>query len=308
MKKIFVAVMAIAMSAVALADDPTVKVAADSSSGTYAKALQEIVAHCDGVNVTQATGVTGGAVGNLDALVNNQAQAAFLHSDVYLSKSMADASYGRYQTLVALYPEPIHVVVLNESKSKAKGLNPFAKAAFTTLGDLRDYRVGAAGGGVYTAQILQGQGQGGFEVVSFNNGKEVLDALAAGNIDAAIFVGAAPLPNLQNVQGIHLIPVGEQIGSRVSTVYRAAKISAYKWQTTPVATLAPLANIMAKKPNSDSRKLILAQFRACFNKALPDLQDEGSPMWENVQPGDHGTLTWMELPDTNVTVRNVKSK
>jgi len=306
MNKMFVAVIAAVAMTTAYAEDPTVKVAADSSSGTYAKALNEIVAHCEGVNVIQASGVSGGAVGNLDALVNNQAQAAFLHSDVYLSKSMADASYARYQTLIALYPEPIHVIVLNESKSKAHGYNPFAKVVFTTLGDLKEYKVGAAGGGVYTAQILTGQGQGGFEVVAFNSGKEVIDALANGQIDAAIFVGAAPLPNLQNIQGVHLIPVGELIASRVSTVYRQAKISAYKWQTTPVATLAPLANIMAKKPNSETRKLVLAQFRSCFNKALPDLQDDGSPMWENVQPGDHGTLTWMDLPDVDVKMKAVK--
>src|SRR5271165_4726030 len=174
----------------------TFLVADDSSSGTYKKMLGEIIGVCstDDFNIQEAPGVTGGAPGNLDALVNNRAQAAFLHSDVFFANAQADPSYKRFQTLLALYPEPIHVLALRTSKTKKPGTFSFGTQDFNSLADTKGYKVGAAGGGVITARILQGQGEGGFSVTPYDKGDDVISALNNGDIAAAIFVGAAPLP------------------------------------------------------------------------------------------------------------------
>src|SRR6516165_5174249 len=70
----------------------TIRVAADSSSGTYNKMLGEIIGVCNdnSLNIVPANEGGGGAVGNLDALFNNKADAAFLHSDVYLYNAQSD--------------------------------------------------------------------------------------------------------------------------------------------------------------------------------------------------------------------------
>lgn len=297
MKKFITVIAMLAISATAIAQEGKIVVAADSSSGTYAKMLGEIIGACsdDSFTIQPAQGVTGGAPGNLEALVNNKAQAAFMHSDVFLANSMADPSYARFQTLVALYPEPIHVLMLRESKSKK---NLVLTVNFNSLQDTAGFKVGAAGGGVFTARILQGQGQGGFEVVPYDKGDLVIAALNSGEIAAAIFVGAAPLPNIEklNPTQYKLVPIGDTIAARVATVYRPANIN-YKGMTSgPVKTLAPLATLMTRKYSTDAKIKAQAHLRSCFYKALPQLKDEGSPNWQSVEETDRGVLPWYELP------------
>jgi len=176
------------------------KIASDSSSGTYAKMLGEVVNVCasDEFNIQQA-GNKGGAVGNLDALFNNQADAAFLHSDVFVASSQSDSSYNRLKTLVALWPEPIHILTLRVSKTKKQGTFSFGTVEINSLVDTAGYEVGAAGGGVLTGKVLQFAGH--FTTVDEGSGDQVITALNNGQIAAAIFVGAQPLPNLQKLAG-----------------------------------------------------------------------------------------------------------
>ena len=140
-----------------------VRVADSSSSGTYKKMLGEVIAHCadGGLDISEASGVSGGAPGNLDALFNNQADAAFLHSDVFLYHAQADPAYNKFQTLVALWPEPIHILALRASRTAKSGTMGMVKQEFNSLADARGFKVGASGGGVFTAKILNGQGGGG---------------------------------------------------------------------------------------------------------------------------------------------------
>ena len=299
-------ILALVMSAfvtpVFAADTSQIVIAADSSSGTYRKMLGEIIGVCasDEFNIQEAKGVTGGAPGNLDALINNQAQAAFLHSDVFFANSQADPSYKRYQTLVALYPEPIHVLVLRTSKTKKQGTFAFGTAEFNTLSDLRGFTVGAAGGGMYTARILKGQGEAGFNVAQYGSGKEVIEALTNGDIAAAIFVGAAPLPNIAALDKnlYKLLSIGEDIASRVKGVYRAATINYAGLTSGPVQTMAPLATLLTRKFNTPNKVAGQRHFRECFYKNLDQLKDNGSPNWQQVEPGDHGVLDWYEIPTT----------
>lgn len=304
MKSMKTVVLSLALAAFAIPaiaqTDTKIVIASDSSSGTYNKMLGEIISVCadDNFIIQPAVGVTGGSPGNLDALVNNKAQAAFMHSDVFLANSMADPSYARYQTLIALYPEPIHVLMLRVSKAKGTGFNSFSTLTFNSLQDTAGQRVGAAGGGVYTARILQGQGQGGFEVVPFDKGDAVLAALDSGDIVAAIFVGAAPLPNLEKLDSskYKLVPIGEGITAKVSTVYRPANIN-YKGLTAgPLKTIAPLATLMTRKYSTEAKIKAQSHFRSCFYRALPGLKDDGSPNWQNVEESDRGVLPWYELP------------
>lgn len=301
-----IGVVSMALSAAAFGDTSDFKIAADSSSGTYAKMLGEIISVCsdDNLNVHQATGVTGGAVGNLDALVNNKAQAAFLHSDVYVSLAQSDSSYKRFQTLVALWPEPIHVLALRVSKTKKPGYVSFGTQDINTLVDTRGFAVGAAGGGVYTAKILQGNGEGGFRVISYDTGAQVIAALDSGEIAAAIFVGAQPLPNIEklNKAVYKLIPIGEAIASRVTGTYRPATINYQGLSNGSIKTLAPVATLLTKKYSTPEKLETQRKFRACFNKHLPELKDNNSPNWQYVEAGDKGVLDWYEIPDAPTTV------
>lgn len=281
-------------------DDTNIVIADDSSSGTYKKMLGEIIGVCanDQFSITEAQGVSGGAPGNLDALVNNQAQAAFLHSDVFFANSQADPTYKRFQTLVALYPEPIHVLALRESKTPKKGTFSFGKAEFASLSEMQGQTIGAAGGGVYTAKILKGQGDGGFAVNTYNSGADAIAALDSGEVAAVIFVGAAPLPNLVKLDKnkYKLLPIGEAIASKVKGVYRNASINYNGLTSGPVQTMAPLATLLTRKFSTPKKVAAQRHFRECFYKHLDELKDSGSPNWQQVEANDHGVLDWYEIP------------
>lgn len=293
----------VSVSIPAMADDFTI--ADDSSTGTYKKMLGEIIGVCsnENLNIVEAQGIHGGAPGNLDALVNNKAQAAFMHSDVFFANSQADPSYNRFQALLALYPEPIHVLALKQSKTKKTGLANIASGPqeINSLADARGFVIGAAGGGVFTARILQSQGEGGFNVTAFDNGADVIAALDRGDIAVAVFVGAAPLPNISvlNKAAYKLVPIGDTIANKVKGVYRPASINYNGLTNGPVATLAPMATLMTRKYSTETKLGSQRAFRECFNKKLDELKDNGAPNWQSVEANDHGVLPWYEIPAIN---------
>ena len=299
LKAIFLSLIAlISMSIVPATANPnvTLTVADDSSSGTFKKMFGDIVSVCSAdINLTEVN-KGGGAVGNLNALVTNDAQAAFTDSDVYFTQAQADPTYRRFQTLVALYPDPIHILALKSSKSKA---NLISTKQFNSLADMRGFAIGAAGGGVFTARILEGQGEGGFTVNPYNSGDEVIAALNKGEIAGAIFVGAAPLPNLQKLDKTQykILPIGDSIANKVQGVYRPAAINYPGMTDGPIKTIAPLAVILSRKYNTEDHIAAQRTFRNCFNRNLPRLKDDASPNWQQVNAGDHGVLDWLEIPN-----------
>lgn len=292
----------------------TFRVAADSSSGTYNKMLGEIIGVCstDNFQIQPMNSNGGGAVGNLDALVNNKVDAAFLHSDVYIFNANTDASYNRYKTLIAGWPEPIHVLVLRTSKTKKAGTFSFGTVTINSLSDLMgsNFKVGAAGGGVKTATILSQQGGGNFTVMDMQSGGAVIPALDNGTIDAAIFVGAAPLPNFDKINKANykIVPIGDAIGGRVSNMYRTAKINYPTLTNGPITTLAPIATLISKNFSTPAKVQGQAMMRKCVADKIGELQDNGSPNWADVTPNDHGipTIPWLDLPTASMPVPTSK--
>jgi TRAP-type uncharacterized transport system substrate-binding protein len=174
---------------------------------------------------------------------------------------------------------------------------------FNSLSDIKGYAVGAAGGGVLTSRVMKRQGDAGYTVNSYNSGAEVIAALDKGDIAAAIFVGAAPLPNIASLDKTKykLIPVGEAIASRVKGVYRPATINYSGLTSSPVQTIAPMAVILTRKYSTPKKVAAQRHFRDCLAKNLPELKDNHSPNWQQVEANDHGVLDWYEIPTVNAT-------
>lgn len=282
--------------------------AASSSSGTYKVMLGEIMSECsdDSLQITMAP-EKGGATENLEALANNEVQAAFLHSDVLYAAAQSDPNYKTLKTLVALYPEEIHVLALRTSKTKKVGWS-FGVQEFSNLADLKGFTVGAAGGGVTTSRILKVPGE--FQVRAYNSGKEVLDGLNNGDIAAAIFVGGAPLPNLQGLSGdtYKLLSIPESISSQLTGVYRSATINYQNLRSGSIKTLAPSAIIATRKYNKPAFIAPQVKFRNCFYQHLDDLKETPGKhrKWQQVSATDQGVWDWLDLPTAKVVV--VKSK
>ena len=278
-------------------------VAADSSSGTYKEMLGQITQFCQtpGLSI-QMIENHGGAVGNLEALVNNRAQAAFMHSDVLQASSIFDKKYNDYKTLLALYPEDIHVVALRESKVTNGGfMGVGAKTKeINSLADLDGLDVGAAGGGVKTMQILKGQGGAGFNAIAFDSGADVLPALMAGKIHAAIFVGGAPLPNIAALswEQYKLIQIGDSIASRLKEIYRPTQLTYSNLRAAQVPTLAPVATLVTRQYKTPKFVAMQQAFRSCFYEHLDEMKETPNlhPKWQEVTAWDHGVWNWLPLP------------
>jgi TRAP-type uncharacterized transport system substrate-binding protein len=295
-----VSTLAVSTAAFSQSSESKIVVAANSISGSYEKMLGEIIGACsdDKFSITQAPGVTGGVVGNLEALVNNKAQAAMVRSDVFTAISQADASYKRFQTLVTLYAEPLHVLVLRDSKTKKKGTFEFGKTQFNSVADLKGYAIGAGGGVVYTLKILKGQGGAGYDIVQMDDSKTMLEALDKGDVAAIAFMGVAPLPALLKLDKTKykLIPVNDSIYANVKGIYKTQTVNYSGLSDGPVYTVASNLVVLTRKFSTPEKVAAQRNFRECFYRNLDNLKDNGAPGWQMVEKGDRGVLDWYEIP------------
>lgn len=302
--------LALALPARAATDNKFL-VAASSSSGAYSQMLNEVMGMCPetdtGITISEVPGLHG-APDNLDALANNAAIAAFLHSDVYKAKSQSDPKYSNLFTLVPLYAEEVHVLAQRVSTVKKGGIAGVgAKVVeFNTLADLKGYTVAAAGGGCYTAGILTQMANGGFTVSCLDKGDDVYAALDKGEAQAAIFVGGSPVKKIAELpkDKYKLIPIPESMASAVKTVYNRATIDYPNLKSGAIDTLAAQAVILTRKYRIPAIIAKQAAFRRCFYDHLIELQDTpGMHMkWQAVEPeeqaAEHSLVPWYEIPAT----------
>lgn len=276
-------------------------IGASSVSGTYEKMVSELSDYCstDNFVIDVSPKVKGGVLQNLDALKGNQVSAAFVRADVVFAMSQSDPAYHNFKTLVALYPEDIHILVLRQSRTKKLGVFAFGYQEFTTASDLAGFAVGAASGGNITARILTGQLHFS-DVKDYQTGKEVFAALDSGEISAAVFVGGTPLPALESLSGdkYKLLPIGEGVAAVLSGVYRRANISYSNLRSGSVPTLSSDALIITRKYTTPKMIAPQAKFRQCFYDHLTELQEEPgkAPKWQEVNLQNHGTWDWYEIP------------
>lgn len=291
-------------SGLVYAEPVVFKIAASSSSGTYEAGLKEIQTMCSTTefNIESVVKEGTGATENLAQLVNNEVSGAFLHSDVIQASADVDAKFRQYKTLISLYPEEIHIVALRVAKETTGGIAGFNAqlVVYAKLSDLKGRMVGAAGGGVVTANRLAKQGEGGFKVVIFNSGKEVMDALKAGQIQAALFVGGSPLAKIAELpaEQFKLLPIDEAITAKVSGLYQSATIDYTNLKSGPTKTLSTAAVIVTRPYKTQKMIALQSQFRTCFYEHLAELQETTGMhrKWSEVDPEDHGPWEWLELP------------
>ena len=289
----------------------TLLVADDSSSGIYKRFWNEL----QGSLKTDPSfdlqfkeiDASGGAVGNLEALINNQASIAFMHGDVFkfrLLNSQEDLS--KFKVFMTLFNEDVHFLVKTSVK-KVGGIYGYHQTEVVltdvmSLGQkFDDYQpvVGAAGGGFVTANVISSMGQVPYKIVKYNSGSEVIAALDRGEIDAAVFVGASPLPNLEKLDGAYkLLPISAGLSDRLRTVYKPTTVTYSKMDSSPVTTVAVKCLIVSKEYRGKRMVTQLDKFRQAIITGLPDIQETpgNHPKWAQVDPNFRGSFPWLALP------------
>lgn len=309
--RLFSILLAVLLSVCLSQAQERILVANSSVSGTYELMTQEISDYCSNeqFSIESAPGIKGGIMQNLDALRNNRASAAFVRADVIYALAQSDPTYRNFKTLVALYPEDLHVLTLRQSKMKKLGTFSFGTKDFNTVEDLAGYPVGASSGGHITGRILKNV-VGFSDVREYPSGKAVMAALDNGEIAAAIFLGGTPLPSLQGLSGdtYKLLPVSETTVTRLSGIYKRSQITYANLGDTPVSTLSSEALIITRKYTTAKMIEPQARFRSCFYAHLTELQETPGkhPKWQEVSPTNHGSWEWYDLPTVGVPVSSHK--
>jgi uncharacterized protein len=303
-------------SAVAVQETPTTNpgavnfiVACGSSSGTYEALLDQLqpfvadVITFQKVTNNSAPNKSTGAVQNLDLLVTNQVQGAFMHSDVAEFRKRSGKDMSKYKTLLALHMEEVHLLALSQSTRTVKdrtSWNPMAKTSvvFNTLGDLAGYKVGAAGGGYITAQVIKAITLIPYEVVQFQSGKDVIAALDKGVIDCALFVGGAPLPNLKDLGPQYkLLAISDSNVTQLEQIYRKTSLTYPNMSPESVNTVAADCLFVVQDYKSPRFRSALKVLRNKFYAVLDELKETpgNHPKWQEVDPVNQGKWPWLVL-------------
>lgn len=289
-------------------------IADGSSSGTYKQFLKEIVAATPESGLIFKEIPSSGAVENLGLLIDNKVMGAFMHSDVIAHRAKNEQTAQldtKFKTLLALFPEDVHFLSLAESKRKTGGTFGYGAKPIVikTIDDLGGLNVGAAGGGWITANMVKLLSDIPYKILpTYNSGAEVLKALENGEIDAAVFVGASPLPNLENLGPQYkILGISGNTADKLKIQYRASSVTYTRMSPNPVPTVAAQCLFISKVYKSKKMVDILTNFRNGFNSKLDEIKETpgNHKKWQDVDSENRGPWSYMELA-TNVVTAGVK--
>jgi len=277
-------------------------VAAGSSSGTYQQFLKQISAVTTDSGIVFKEVPSHGAIENLDLLVNNRVYAAFMHSDVIYFRGQTE-DLSRFKTLLALFSEDVHFLALSTSKRAVGGFGGFGAKpiVINDVSSLQGMKVGAAGGSYVTAQVIRLQSQIGYDVTQFEKGADVMNALNSGVIDAAVFVGAAPLPNLEELgRDYKLLSFPSGVVDRLKQVYKPTSITYNKMSPNSVSTVSAQCLLVSK--TYKTKKIVdqLSSFRKQFFSKLDEIKETpgNHKKWSEVSEEEKGRWPYLELNET----------
>jgi len=296
MKKLFTIMLCLAALC---AQAQTLKVATGSAKGTYAAMFKELTQVC-GNEVAMVEVPSTGSMDNINQLVGNQVNAAFVQSDVLYLRARTE-ELGNVKTLLALHNEALHFVAKTASGIKEGGtLGIGAKeVVFTDLSSLAGRRVGASGGSAVTAQVVRLQSEIAFTVLAFDTNDLALKALNDGGVDAVLMVGGQPLGGVSALGAQYkLLGIPPNVAERLKGVYRPARLNYPKMNAAGVSTVATDALFVTREYKTAKMVDSLAKFRACALNKIEDLKETTGthPAWQAVDPANRGKWAWYELP------------
>ena len=290
---------AILLSAAAGVQAQQLQVATGKPGDTYSTMLKQLSARC-GTSVALIENASGGSEDNINSLVGNQVNAAFVQSDVLWLRARTE-DLGNVKTLLALHPEQVHLVANVDSGMKSGGVMGIggSKVVLEDITQLGGLRVGAAGGSKVTAQVVRMQTEIPFHVMPFDSGADVLAALAKGEIQAALFVGGAPLASLAKLgPDYKLLSIPAPVVEKLKGVYRPAKLNYSKMGSTGITTVATDALFVTREYKTPKMVDGLAKLRNCAIESIDELKETTGthPAWSHVDPANKGKWPYYDLP------------
>lgn len=307
MKKLYQAGCALAILAItALASidasaQVTLKVATGGPSGTYSPMYKELYGACkDDVSMVEQN--TSGSNENVDLLVGNKVNAAFVQTDVLHLRARTE-NLANVKTLVALHPEEVHFIALSGLGMKSGGFLGYGstKTEFTAVTQLAGLKLGAVGGSVTTAKLIKLLSDIPYEIVEYGKNEEMLGALKTGTIHVAVMVGGQPMSAVEALGAeFKLLDVPEATAAKLKDVYKPARLNYRKMGAAGIRTISTDALFVTREYKTPKMIESLSKFRACALSKVDELKETTGthPKWQAVDASNHGQWPWYGLPES----------
>lgn len=188
---------------------------------------------------------TGGSLDNIEYLLSDSIQMAFIQYDVLKKTPIISDLQDYIKVFLPLYSEEIHLIVLKKSN-------------INSVQDLIGKRVGIGGlnSGTHVSALMIQEVEGiEWEAVNIDFNKSV-KALLADSIDAFFYVGAAPSSYLSNLDEsiASQIKLANVRGDNLNEIYedKIIKSDIYSWNDNDVKTIGVPSLLVVNTRNIDS--------------------------------------------------------
>lgn len=298
MKKILILVLAMCAAATAFAQQLQVSTG-DPKGSTYTSMFSTMGKYC-GSQIALVPMPSTGSVENLDRLMANTVNAAFVQSDMLFMRAMTE-DLGNIKTLLALHPETVHFYAPTVSGFKQGGkLGTSYGATDVVIADitqLAGLRVGAAGGSVVTAGVIKLQADIGYTLVTYDTNDQAHAALVKGEVNAVVRVGGQPLPGISALPaGFKLLAINPATAEKLKNVYRPTRASYRNLNAAGVPTVTTDALLVVR--NYKTAKMVdsLGAFRQCVLASLDEVKETTGThgAWQTVKAENKGLWPWYE--------------
>lgn len=304
-KIIMIGAASLALLAGSVAHAQSFAVATGDSKGgsTYSQMFREFARVC-GRDLNLVEVETTGSVENVQKLVGNEVNGAFVQSDLLAFRKMTDPdSVTNIKTLVPLHTEELHFIARADVKKEGGifglGAN---KVEFNTVDDLAGRQVGAVGGSILSGRVVSSVSGLNFEMKQYPSNVELLKGLLDGEVDSILVVAGSPSKVVQALDGRYrLLSLSDELIKKLTTgekaVYVPKKISYSNLNQSGVPSVAVEALFVTRTYRSPKVINALKATRECFLNEVYTIQDSRGthPKWQDVNPDNKGKWAYYDL-------------
>lgn len=265
------------------------KISSGVKDGTYYTMVNQIIAMCgtDGsiVNVEQKNG----SPGTIGDMVNNQAAGGFVQFDVLWDRSRHQ-NLTDIKTLLPMHRETVHLLVLTKPLMMGGYMGTSYGAKEIVLRDssnLQNLNVGSQGGSAATARVINQASTVKFNLVEgFGTPQDLINALDAGKVQAALLVGGAPMKLIAELPKgkYRLLPFDAKTIEELKGIYNPELAYYQNLQNEGVKSLSVDALFVVRNYESTKMSTMLNKLRDCIKSNYVDLKegDNSHPAWATV--------------------------
>lgn len=261
---------------------PPVKVAnalaSGTAEGTYWKMTNQYLAQCNNESFFNNKVQDGGSPATVSDILANEALGGIVQFDVLWLRNKATPSVKEsIKVLLPLHNEQVHFVALSKNP-KIGGFMGFNQDSVNLkdVAALKGFVVAAGGGSSYTAEVINGLGKVGYKLAThYKSPQESLNAVEKGEAVAAVFVGGAPIPSIQNLDSnkFRLLPFDQKTINEVKDVYAPANIQYDNFGTTGFPTVEVNAYLVVNDFKSKAMSARLLALRDCIKENIHDIAE-----------------------------------